>query len=126
VICVRGGFAIAPIYPIARALQDAGNTVLSTVGVRTRELLFWEDRMRTVSDELVVCTNDGSYGRQALVMAPLQEMLERDRAISRVWAIGPAVMIEFCALTTQPTACRQWSTSTRSWSTGQGCVALAA
>ncbi|NIP17749.1 MAG: sulfide/dihydroorotate dehydrogenase-like FAD/NAD-binding protein, partial [Xanthomonadales bacterium] len=61
VICIGGGFAIAPIYPIARALKEAGNKVLSILGVRNRELLFWEERMRTVSDELIVCTDDGSY-----------------------------------------------------------------
>ena len=101
-VCVGGGFAIAPIYPIARALKAAGNTVLSIVGVRSKDLLFWEERMQTVSDELIVCTNDGSYGREALVTAPLQEMLEANREIAHVWAVGPAIMIKFCALTTRP------------------------
>ncbi len=102
VICIGGGFAIAPIYPIARALKEAGNTVLSIVGVRSRDLLFWEERVRAVSDELIVCTNDGSYGRQALVPVPLQEILETGRRVDRVWAIGPAIMMKFCALTTRP------------------------
>jgi ferredoxin--NADP+ reductase len=102
VLCVGGGFAIAPLYPIARALKEAGNTVLSILGVRTRELLFWEERLRTVSDEVVVCTDDGSYGRQGVVTLPMEEMLARGRRIDRVWAIGPAVMMKFCAFTTQP------------------------
>jgi len=102
VLCVGGGFAIAPVYPIARALKEAGNTVLSIVGVRNKELLFWEEKMRSVSDELIVCTNDGSYGRKALVTMPLKEMLEAGRHIDRMWAIGPAVMMKFCALTTEP------------------------
>jgi ferredoxin--NADP+ reductase len=101
VICVGGGFAIAPIYPIARALKAVGNTVRSIVGVRNKELLFWEERMRTVSDELVVCTNDGSYGREALVTVPLQEMLEAG-SVDHIWAIGPAVMMKFCTFTAQP------------------------
>jgi ferredoxin--NADP+ reductase len=102
VLCVGGGFAIAPVYPIARALKAAGNTVLSILGVRNKELLFWEDRMRSVSDELIVCTDDGSYGRKALVTAPLKEMLEAGRPVGHIWAIGPAIMMKFCALTSQP------------------------
>jgi NAD(P)H-flavin reductase len=62
VVCVAGGVGIAPMYPIARDLQAAGNRVISIIGARNKELLFWEDRMRAVSDELIVCTDDGSYG----------------------------------------------------------------
>jgi ferredoxin--NADP+ reductase len=102
VLCIGGGFAIAPIYPIARALKEAGNTVLSILGVRTQDLLFWEDRMQTVSDELIVCTDDGSYGRKGLVIEPLREMLEAGRPIDHIWAIGPAVMMKFCTLTSEP------------------------
>ena len=67
VLCVGVGFAIAPVYPIARVLKEAGNTVLSIVGVRNKELLFWEEKMWAVSDELIVCTDDGSYGRKGVV-----------------------------------------------------------
>ncbi len=103
VVCVGGGVGIAPIYPIARALKEAGNTVLSIIGARTKELLFWEEKMRAVSDELIVCTDDGSYGRKALVTEPLKELLEgRKGEIVRVWAIGPAIMMKFVALTTEP------------------------
>ena len=102
VVCIGGGFAIAPIYPIARALKEAGNVVLSIIGVRNRELLFWEDRMRTVSDELTVCTDDGSYGRKGLVIAPLREILEAGSRVDRIWAVGPAIMMKFCCLTSQP------------------------
>jgi len=101
VVCVGGGVGIAPIYPIARALKAAGNTVISIIGARSRDLLFWEDRMRTASDELIVCTDDGSYGRKALVTEPLKELLE-SRKIDHVWAIGPAIMMKFCCLATQP------------------------
>jgi len=103
VVCVGGGVGIAPIFPIARALKEAGNTVISIIGARTREYLFWEDRMRAVSDELIVCTDDGSYARKALVTEPLKELLSRgDRRIARIWAIGPTIMMKFVAATTQP------------------------
>lgn len=103
VVCVGGGVGIAPIFPIARALKEAGNYIISIIGARNKSLLFWEDRMRAVSDELIVCTDDGSYGRKALVTEPLKELLEaRGKEISRVWAIGPAIMMKFVSLTTKP------------------------
>ena len=103
VVCIGGGVGIAPTYPIARALKEAGNTVISIIGARTKDLLFWEDRMREASSELIVCTDDGSYARKALVTVPLKELLEQpNRKIARVWAIGPAIMMKFCALTTKP------------------------
>ncbi len=103
VICVGGGVGIAPIYPIARALKKAGNHVISIIGARSKELLFWEEKMRAASDELIVCTDDGSYGRKALVTAPLKEILEEQGdEIKRVWAIGPGIMMKFVALTTEP------------------------
>ena len=103
VVCVGGGVGIAPIYPIARELKAAGNYIISIIGARTKELLIWEDRIRSVSDEVIVCTDDGSYGRKALVTQPLKELLEeRGKEIQRIWAIGPAIMMKFCALTTKP------------------------
>jgi ferredoxin--NADP+ reductase len=103
VVCVGGGVGIAPIYPIARALKAAGNRVISIIGARTHPLLFWEERMRSVSDQLIVCTDDGSYGRHGLVTEPLRELLEEGTGeIARVWAIGPAVMMKFVSKTTQP------------------------
>jgi ferredoxin--NADP+ reductase len=102
VVCVGGGVGIAPIYPIAKALREHGNKVISIIGARNKDLLFWEDKMRSVSDELIVCTDDGSYARKALVTEPLKEVLSDGRKIDVVWAIGPAIMMKFCALTTQP------------------------
>jgi ferredoxin--NADP+ reductase len=102
VVCVGGGVGIAPVYPIACALKEAGCTVLGIMGARTKDLLFWEDKMRQVCDELVVCTDDGTYGRMALVTEPLREILESRADVTHVWAIGPAVMMKFCARTTQP------------------------
>lgn len=103
VVCVGGGVGIAPIYPIARALKEAGNTVISIIGARNKDLLFWEDKMQAVSDELIVCTDDGSYKRKALVTEPLKELLEgKPGEIAHVWAIGPAIMMKFVSLTTKP------------------------
>ncbi|MFC1846168.1 sulfide/dihydroorotate dehydrogenase-like FAD/NAD-binding protein [Chloroflexota bacterium] len=103
VICVGGGVGVAPIYPIARALKQAGNKVISIMGARCQDLLFWEDKLRSVSDELVVTTDDGSYARKGLVTEPLKEVLERENEkVARVVAIGPAIMMKFCSLTTLP------------------------
>ena len=103
VACVGGGVGIAPIYPIARALKEAGNKVVSIIGARTKDLLFWEDKMRAVSDVLHVCTDDGSYGRKCLVTDPLKELLEADKKnVAKVWAIGPAIMMKFVTMATKP------------------------
>jgi len=102
VILVGGGLGIAPIYPICRALRQAGNHVIGIIGARSGELLFWEEEMRSVTDELIVVTDDGSYARKALVTVPLKELLDSDREIVRVWAVGPAIMMKFAALTTKP------------------------
>ena len=102
VVCVAGGFAIATIVPIARAMRAAGNKVISIMGFRNKDLVFWEDRLHNVSDELIVTTDDGSYGRKGVVTVPLKELLEGDEKIDRVVAIGPTVMMKFSSLTTQP------------------------
>jgi ferredoxin/flavodoxin---NADP+ reductase len=103
VVCVAGGVGIAPVYPIARDLKAAGNHVITIMGARSKDLLFWEDKMAAVSDELIVCTDDGSYGRKALVTVPLKEILEAKAGeVAKVWAIGPTVMMKFVSLTTQP------------------------
>ena len=101
VICIGGGVGIAPVYPIARALKEAGNHVISIIGARNQSLLFWEDKIRAVSDELIVTTDDGSYGRKALVTEPLKEILTARQDIKKVWAIGPAIMMKFVAATTK-------------------------
>ena len=101
VCCVGGGVGIACVYPIAKALRAAGNTVLSIIGARTRELLTWEDRMRRVSDELLVATDDGSYGHHGFVTDELKRLIEEGRPIKRIWAVGPAVMMRAVSRTTQ-------------------------
>lgn len=102
VVCVAGGFAVAPIMPIARAMQQAGNKVISIMGARNKDLLFWEEELRNVSDQLIVTTDDGSYARKGLVTEPLKELLESDGKIDLVVAIGPSIMMKFCAKTTEP------------------------
>ena len=100
VVCAGGGIGVAPIYPIARALKEAGNKIISIVAARNESLLLWEDRMREVSDELIVTTDDGSRGRHCLVTEPLKELCEAGD-IDLVYAIGPGVMMKFCAQCTQ-------------------------
>ncbi|MBA7471098.1 Dihydroorotate dehydrogenase B (NAD(+)), electron transfer subunit [subsurface metagenome] len=102
VVCVAGGFAVATIVPIARAMREKGNKVISIMGARNKSLIFWEDELRSVSDQLIVTTDDGSYARQGLVTEPLKELLEGNEGIDRVIAIGPSIMMKFCAQTTEP------------------------
>jgi len=102
VLCVGGGSSIAAVYPLARALQEADNTVLTIIGARSKALIFWEERIRAVSDALTVCTDDGSYGRRGLVTYPLQELLDAGPAIDHAFIIGPAIMMKACTATTRP------------------------
>jgi len=101
VVCVAGGFAVATIYPIARALKEKGNRVISIMGARSKDLIFWEDKLRSASDQLIVTTDDGSYARKGLVTETLKELLEAG-GVDRVIAIGPSIMMKFSAKTTEP------------------------
>jgi len=100
VVCIGGGVGIAPVYPITKALKEAGNTIISIIGARTKSLIFWEEKMRNVSDELIVTTDDGSYGRKAVVTIPLEDLLKEGN-INLVVAIGPAIMMKFACKTTE-------------------------
>ncbi len=102
VACVAGGFATAIVVPVAQALKEAGNKIVSIMGFRNKELMFWEDKLKAVSDELIICTDDGSYGRKALVTEPLKEVLEANKDIGLVIAIGPTIMMKFASKTTEP------------------------
>jgi len=102
VVCVAGGFAVATIMPIARAMRNEGNRVISIMGARNKDLLFWEDELRNVSDQLIVTTDDGSYARKGVVTEPLKERLESGEKVDRVIAIGPSIMMKYSSLTTQP------------------------
>jgi NAD(P)H-flavin reductase len=102
VVCVGGGVGVAPIYPIARAHKEAGNKVLTIIGSRNEELLLWEDKVRDVSDELYITTDDGSKGHHGFVTDILKQLLEGDETISLVIAIGPPIMMRTVAGVTHP------------------------
>ncbi len=109
VVLVAGGVGTAPIYPIARSLKEKGNKVIIIQGARSKELLFWQDKMASVCDELIITTDDGTAGRKALVTEPLKELLEANKnhlgapdAIGCVYTIGPAIMMKFCTQTVRP------------------------
>jgi ferredoxin--NADP+ reductase len=98
-VIVGGGVGIAPIYPKAKALKEAGNRVITIIGARTKDLLMLVDAMEAVSDEFHLVTDDGSAGRKALVTVPLDEVLTREGKVAEVIAVGPPIMMKFCALT---------------------------
>ncbi len=96
VVCVGGGIGNAPLLPIAKALKEAGNKVVSILGARNKELFILEDQFSQISDELIITTNDGSYGRKALVTQPLNEVCQRADKPKQAFIIGPAIMMKFC------------------------------
>lgn len=100
VVCIGGGIGNAPLLPIATAMKEAGNKVISIIGARTKELLILEDDFKAISDELIVVTDDGSYGRKAMVTEPLKEICQNEKPDLAV-AIGPAIMMKFCCKTTE-------------------------
>jgi len=102
VACVGGGIGVAPLYPIVKAMKEAGNRVIIIIGARTKDLLILEEKMKELADELIVCTDDGSYARRALVTEPLKEVCERNSIPDLAVAIGPPIMMKFCSETTRP------------------------
>mgnify|MGYP000893020404 FL=1 len=102
VVCVGGGIGIAPVYPIARSMQEAGNRVISILGAKSRDILIMDEEMRAVSDEVLVTTNDGSYGIEGFVTTALKELFERGERIDLIYAIGPVVMMKNVVETARP------------------------
>ncbi len=102
VVCVGGGIGVAPLHPIVEAFKKAGNRVITIMGARNEDLLILEDKMTALSDELIICTDDGSRGRKALVTEPLKEICGSDNPPAEVVAIGPPIMMKFCSETTRP------------------------
>ncbi|HWJ02736.1 MAG TPA: sulfide/dihydroorotate dehydrogenase-like FAD/NAD-binding protein [Verrucomicrobiae bacterium] len=95
VVCVAGGLGAAPVFPIARALKEAGNEVISIIGARSKDLIILEEEMAAVSDKLLLATNDGSAGVQGFVTDALAKVLEEtDGKVDHVWAIGPMIMMK--------------------------------
>ena len=99
VACVGGGIGVAPIYPISSAMKKAGNRVVNIIGARNQELLILEDEITAIGDEIIVCTDDGSYGRKAFVTQALEEVIQRE-TVNIVVAVGPVPMMRaLCNLT---------------------------
>jgi ferredoxin--NADP+ reductase len=101
VVCIGGGIGNAPLLPIATAMKKAGNKVISILGARTKELLILEEEFKAISDELIVVTDDGSYGKKALVTEPLEEICKRIPKPNLAVAIGPAIMMKFASAVTK-------------------------
>jgi len=102
VACVGGGVGVAPLYPILKALKEAGNEVISIIGARTKEFLIFLSEIEAMSHQLYVCTDDGSFGFKGFVSEKLSELIHSGEKIDRVWAIGPGVMMEAVCRVTRP------------------------
>ena len=102
VVVVGGGIGVAPSHPIVQAFRAAGNRVTMIMGARTKELIIMEEEMRKAADEVVIVTDDGSYGRKCLVTEPLKEFCELPEKPDEVVIIGPPIMMKFAALATKP------------------------
>ncbi len=101
VVCVGGGIGVAPLHPIVQAHKAAGNKVIVIMGARNKDLIIFEKEMRALADELYLMTDDGSAGEKGLVTEPLKKLCESQK-IDEVVAIGPPIMMKFCAATTEP------------------------
>jgi glutamate synthase (NADPH/NADH) small chain len=101
VVLVGGGLGVAPVYPQLRAFKEAGNRTTGIIGFRNKDLVFWEEQFGRYCDNLIVCTDDGSYGKPGFVTAALKEVLETDKP-DLVVAIGPLPMMNACVETTRP------------------------
>ena len=102
VVFVGGGIGVAPVYPIARAAHELGNKVISILGAKTKDILIFEERMRAISDEVLITTDDGSYGIKGFVTNAIEEIIKRGEKIDQVTAIGPGVMMKSVAEATRP------------------------
>ena len=108
VVCSGGGVGVAPLLPIIKAMKEAGNRVISVLAARTKDLIILEDQVREHSDEVIIMTDDGSYGTKGLVTQGVESVIQREQVDLAV-TIGPAIMMKFVALTTKkynvPTIC---------------------
>ncbi len=100
VLCAGGGVGIAPLYPIVQAMKRAGNKVITVLAARSADLLILEKEMQEFSDEVIVMTDDGSYGKKGLVTNGMEEIIQREKVHQAV-IIGPAIMMKFAAMTTK-------------------------
>ena len=108
VVCCGGGVGVAPLLPIIKAMKEAGNRVVSVLAARTRDLIILEDQVRAHSDEVIIMTDDGSYGQKGLVTDGVEQVILREK-VDEVVTIGPAIMMKFVAALTRkyevPTIC---------------------
>jgi ferredoxin--NADP+ reductase len=104
VVCVGGGIGVAPLHPIVQGMKKAGNRLIIILGARNADLILMEKEMGALADELIICTDDGSRGRKALVTEPLKELCQGATKPDLAVAIGPPIMMKFCAETTRPFA----------------------
>ncbi len=108
VVCCGGGVGVAPLLPIIKAMKEAGNRVISVLAARTKDLIILEEQVRRYSDELIIMTDDGSYGQKGLVTQGVEQVIRREH-VDMVVTIGPAVMMKFVSLLTKkynvPTMC---------------------
>ncbi len=100
VLCCGGGVGVAPLLPIIKAMKQAGNRVVSVLAGRSKDLIILEDEVRLWSDDVMIMTDDGSYGKQGLVTVGVEEVLTREH-VDKVVTIGPAVMMKFVSLLTK-------------------------
>ncbi len=100
VVCAGGGVGVAPMLPIIQALKAAGNRVVSVLAGRNKDLIILEDEVRKSSDEVIIMTDDGSYGNKGVVTVGIEEVIKREK-VDKVFAIGPAIMMKFCCLLTK-------------------------
>lgn len=108
VVCCGGGVGVAPLLPIIKAMKQAGNRVISVLAARTKDLIILEDQVHEYSDEVIIMTDDGSYGTKGLVTNGIESVIQREK-VDQVVTIGPAIMMKFVALLTKkyevPTIC---------------------
>ena len=100
VVCAGGGVGVAPMLPIIKALKAAGNRVISVLAGRTKELIILEEEVRKHSDEVIIMTDDGSYGQKGVVTVGIEQVIQREK-VDKCFAIGPAIMMKFCCLLTK-------------------------
>ncbi|MBO7467700.1 MAG: bifunctional dihydroorotate dehydrogenase B NAD binding subunit/NADPH-dependent glutamate synthase [Bacteroidaceae bacterium] len=100
VLCAGGGVGIAPMLPIIQALKAAGNKTIAVLAGRSKELIILEEEVRAYADELIIMTDDGSYGQKGVVTVGMEQVIQREK-VDKCFAIGPAIMMKFCCLLTQ-------------------------
>lgn len=108
VVVIGGGLGVAPIYPICKSLKEAGNEVISIIGFRSKELMFWKEKIESASSKIIVTTDDGSYGMKGFVTHALEKLHNEGEKIDRVIAIGPPIMMKNVAKMTEPWNIPTW------------------